>query len=217
MQQQEKEPQQENTDAASLTAKESIKCALLAGLCLLMLLAPDFVVKTLSGKVDYALFKREINQRIGFVRWLMGGSNPEPIQALRNAIVGQESGGNHALLNASGSGAMGLGQVMPENLPSWSVEAVGREVSRTEFLSNPELQLKIIDYKLQQYWDEAFVQANGDLDETVLRVASWWYSGNPERFTDTTPQYWNGDVYPSIAEYSQQVLDRFREQRGGLV
>jgi hypothetical protein len=136
----------------------------------------------------------------------------ETLTRLRAAIVQQESDGNHKLLNPSGSGAMGIGQVMPEDLPHWSQEALGREVSQQEFLSNHDLQVVIIDYKLNQYWQQATLQAHGNEDETVKRVASWWYAGNPNLFTDTTPQFWNGDEYPSIAEYCSQVLERYKAQ-----
>ncbi|MBD2019282.1 trypsin-like peptidase domain-containing protein [Leptolyngbya sp. FACHB-36] len=149
------------------------------------------------------------------VQQIQSAAAPQPngstqIVALRQAIVGQESNGDPSLQNASGSGAMGLGQVMPENLPSWSREALGREITQQEFLSSPDLQLKIIDHKIDQYWQSAIKAANGNQDEAVLRVAAQWYSGDPEKYTSTTPQSWAGDSYPSIAEYSQQVLQRYK-------
>lgn len=195
------------------TADEALRNALLIGICALVFLAPDFTLKLLGGRIDLALLQQELGDRTSWVRRLFVGTPPGPVQALRHAIVGQESGGDHTLLNASGSGAMGLGQVMPENLPVWSQEAFGREVSEAEFLNNPDLQIRLIDFKLQQYWDEAIQQSGGNQDEAVMRVASRWYSGDPSKFSDTTPQYWDGTPYPSIAEYSQQVLARFKAQR----
>lgn len=130
---------------------------------------------------------------------------------LRQAIVGQESGGNHKIENRSGSGAMGLGQVMPENLPSWSKAALGREISKEEFLKDPQLQIKIIDFKLKEYWDAALKQSGGNEDEAVRRVAAWWYSGDPNKFDDSKPQSWGKDSYPSISSYSQNVLSRWKE------
>jgi len=194
---------------------ELLKRAILGGFCVLMLLAPEFVVQIFSGNIDLALLRREVGQKLAFVRSLLVGTTE--LEALRNAIIGQESGGNHAIVNVSGSGAMGLGQVMPENLPQWSREILGREITATEFLRDPALQLAIIDGKLQQYWEVAIWQAKGNTDEAVRRVASWWYCGNPSKFADTTPQYWRGDRYPSIAEYTQAVLDRFNAQRFRLI
>lgn len=138
------------------------------------------------------------------------------IQRLRQAIIAQESGGDHQLMNASGSGAMGLGQIMPENLPIWSQEVLGRELSTQEFLDSPTMQVQIMDHKLAEYWQKALIQANGDLDETVMRVAAWWYSGDPHQFWDPTPQVWNGDRYPSVAEYSASVLGHFSRNRPSI-
>jgi hypothetical protein len=134
-----------------------------------------------------------------------------PVERLRNAIIAQESNGNHQLINESGSGALGMGQVMPEVLMQWSKEIFGREVSQQEFLNRPDLQIKLMDYKLNQYWQEAIELAKGNEEEAVMRVASIWYSGDPHQFRDTTPQYWADDIYPSIAEYCNKILARFRK------
>jgi hypothetical protein len=176
----------------------------------LIFVAPNFMSKLLDGQFDLRLLVHDLSIRVSQLKGLMAKA-PMPVR-LRNAIIAQESDGNHQLLNASGSGAMGLGQIMPENLPSWSLEALGREVSTNEFLSNPDLQLQIIDHKLNQYWQESLAQTGGNEQEAVLRVAAWWYSGNPDKFTDTTPQYWNGDAYPSIAEYANHVLALYLKQ-----
>ncbi len=194
---------------------EAIKIAALGGLCALMLLAPEFVLQALSGRVNLPLLQWELGQKLVMARSLLVGTSE--LEALRNAIIGQESAGDHTLLNASGSGAMGLGQIMPENVPQWSREVLGREVTAGEFLSDPGLQITIIDGKLQQYWATAIWQSRGNPDEAVRRVASWWYCGDPNKFADTTPQYWNGDPYPSIAEYTQDVLHRFKTQRFKLL
>jgi hypothetical protein len=185
---------------------------------LLTLLAPEFMTQSLRGHFSLSLLQWELQSRVDQIKGLMlGEAEPTDLHALRNAIIGQESGGDHKLLNASGSGATGLGQVMPENIAAWSKETIGREVSFDEFLHNPNLQITIIDRKLRQYWVESLWDAKGDRDEAVMRVASWWYSGNPDYFRSTTPQYWNGDPYPSIAEYSQSVLQRYKIKKVKVV
>lgn len=201
--------------AGTIDLRETVKRGILAGFCGLMLLAPEFVLQSLQGKVNFALLSLEVGQKLALARSLLVGTTE--LQALRNAIIGQESAGDHTLLNASGSGAMGLGQVMPENVPAWSREILGREVTAAEFLSDPNLQLLIIDGKLQQYWSAAIWQARGNSDEAVRRVASWWYCGDPHKFADETPQYWNGDRYPSISQYTQEVLHKFQAQRFRLM
>ncbi|MGG6264732.1 lytic transglycosylase domain-containing protein [Leptolyngbya sp. AN03gr2] len=133
---------------------------------------------------------------------------PEVI-LIRQAIIGQESGANFRAVNRH-SGALGYAQIMPENLPQWSREALGYVVSRKEFLSRPELQIAIVDFKLNQYWQKSIVASNGDVAIAIKRVAAWWYSGRPEKYRNTTTQYYNGHRYPSIASYSQSILRRYQ-------
>ncbi|MBD2083294.1 lytic transglycosylase domain-containing protein [Leptolyngbya sp. FACHB-17] len=133
---------------------------------------------------------------------------PEVI-LIRQAIIGQESGANFRAVNPH-SGALGYAQIMPENLPRWSKEALGYVVSRKEFLARPDLQIAIVDYKLNQYWQRSFAASNGNVAVAIQRVAAWWYSGRPEKYTSTTTQFYNGHRYPSIASYSRAVLMRYQ-------
>ena len=134
--------------------------------------------------------------------------SPQLIQ-LRRAIIGQESGANFSAVNPH-SGALGYAQIMPENLPHWSKQAIGRSVSSKEFLSNPELQLAIIDHRLNLYWQDALRGSKGNEEIAVRQVASRWYSGKPHLYTSTRIQYYNGHPYPSIASYTLSVLKKFK-------
>lgn len=131
------------------------------------------------------------------------------IMLIRQAIIGQESGANFRAINRH-SGALGYAQVMPENLPRWSREALGYVVSKKDFLASPELQIAIVDYKLNQYWQRSLAASNGNIAVAIQRVAAWWYSGKPEKYTSTRPQYYGGYRYPSIAAYSRSVLRRYQ-------
>jgi hypothetical protein len=134
---------------------------------------------------------------------------PSEVVRVRQAIIGQESGANFRAINRH-SGALGYGQVMPENLPQWSQEALGYVVSRKDFLERPELQIAIIDYKLNQYWQRSLIASKGNEAFAVRRVAAWWYSGKPEKYTSTRREYYRGHRYPSIAAYSKSVLKRYQ-------
>lgn len=136
---------------------------------------------------------------------------PSQVVALRRAIIGQESANNFRAVNPH-SGALGYGQVMPFNLPTWTREALGYSVNREQYLSSPEIQLRVIDNKLMQYWQDAIVTSGGDEAIAVRQVAARWYSGNPHRYTSTVTQYYNGHRYPSIADYTISVLHRYRQQ-----
>ena len=138
--------------------------------------------------------------------------------ALRRAIIGKESEANFQALNPH-SKALGLAQIMPENLSDWSKELLGHRLTSDEFLNDPGLQLLIIDQKLSQYWQKAIADSGGNEDLAVLKVASNWYSGKPNRYKSRTPQWYKGTDgrlhrYPSIAEYSHLVLKKYRQYRG---
>ncbi|MBI4739060.1 tape measure protein [Candidatus Woesearchaeota archaeon] len=109
-----------------------------------------------------------------------GGVN---LTKLREAILGQESGGDAKAVNPD-SGALGLYQVMPANLPSWSQQTVGREVGVEEFLNNPALQTQIVE---------------------GMMLASEWYSGDQSLYNSNASE----GNYPSIGSYTSQVLGRY--------
>jgi len=133
--------------------------------------------------------------------------NEAIIDQLMKRIIIQESSGDSSAINLD-SGALGLGQVMPDNLPGWSQEALGRQVSVEEFLASAEVQQQIIRFKLAQYWQSAIAQT-ADLEIACQRVAATWYSGDPTLYQNVTPQIYKGRVYPSIADYSLSVCSGF--------
>lgn len=131
------------------------------------------------------------------------------VTLIRQAIIGQESGANFRAVNRH-SGALGYAQIMPENLPRWSKEALGFIVSRKDFLANPQLQIAIVDHRLNQYWQRSITASRGNTAIAIKRVAAWWYSGRPEKYLSTRSEYYAGHRYPSIAAYSQSVLRRYQ-------
>ena len=152
-----------------------------------------------------------------YLLWALTGREPNAnftrIDMLRSAIIGQESAGNAAIVNED-SGALGLGQVMPENLAGddqgWDYEALGRDLTPEQFLADPDAQVKIINHQLSKIFDAQIAAGNSEA-EAVRRTAATWYSGDPNKANDTTPQQWQGDPdkeYPSIKDYSDEVLAR---------
>jgi len=130
-----------------------------------------------------------------------GGS----LDSFLKAISGQESGGNYNARNKD-SGAMGKYQIMPSNISGnrgWDYEALGRNISTSQFMGSPELQEQIAQYKLTQYYNKY----------GAAGAAVAWYAGpgavagylkNPSKYTN--PQ----GAYPSIANYVNSVLGRQR-------
>lgn len=130
----------------------------------------------------------------------VAGGKPgrKEFRALLQAISGKESGGNYGAVNKD-SGALGKYQIMPSNLggtgSGWDYDALGRDVSTQEFLSNPRIQERIARHRLRNYYKQHGVEG----------AASAWYSGDPNKWkTSKGPQ----GSYPSIYSYVMDILNR---------
>lgn len=132
------------------------------------------------------------------------------VTAIRRAIVGQESGGNFRAVNRH-SRALGYGQVMPFNLPSWTKAAIGREVGEAEFLNSPSIQIKTIDHRMSRYWSDCQEKYARD-KESVRCVAAKWYSGVGSKKDDDRQQYYKKHPYPSIKSYADSVFAKYQQE-----
>jgi hypothetical protein len=125
-----------------------------------------------------------------------GGSAFDKFMA---AISGQESGGNYRAVNKD-SGALGKYQIMPGNLSGkgrgWDYEALGRDVSSSQFLNSPQLQEQIARYQMQQYYNKWGPRG----------AAIAWYAG-PGAVNNKNLNAPQGS-YPSINQYVAAVLRR---------
>lgn len=117
----------------------------------------------------------------------------DDFQAFADAIMSQESGGNYGAVNSS-SGALGAYQIMPANIASWSMEALGFSITPDEFLASPHYQDIIALHKLRGYYDK--YGARG--------AAAAWYSGDPSLADDYGSQ--NGG--PSIGSYVDSIVGK---------
>ena len=104
-------------------------------------------------------------------------NNPMPsddnITRIANAIARLESGGKYDAMGPqtkSGDRAYGKYQIMGNNIPSWSKEALGRQITPDEFLAAPQLQDQIAHHRMGQYYNKY-----GNPQD----VASMWFSGRP--------------------------------------
>jgi hypothetical protein len=86
------------------------------------------------------------------------GAPPQAVSAspggYNGAISSIESGGRYDLkgpVTANGDRALGKYQVMGANVPSWTREAIGREMTPDEFLANPDAQDAVFNHKFGQY------------------------------------------------------------------
>jgi hypothetical protein len=99
----------------------------------------------------------------------------------------QESGHNYKAVNP-GSGALGIAQVMPANLPGWAKECGLPPISPQGFLDDPSYQDKMVWCILGGYYDKY----------GAAGAAAMWYSGQPN------PNESYGQ--PSVRDYVNSVL-----------
>jgi hypothetical protein len=136
---------------------------------------------------------------------------PINIDNLRRAIVGKESGGSFSVVNRD-SGALGYGQVMPANVPSWTKEHYGRSLTPKQFLASKEAQLAVVNGQISKIVRQQLA-AGYKGDVAIRRAAAIWYSGQGNLYDDRRPQSTNGQSYPSIRDYTLDILRRY--SKGG--
>jgi hypothetical protein len=127
------------------------------------------------------------------------------LNGLMSSIISQESGGNPNLQHPI-SKAIGLGQVLPSNIPTWTQEAFGQELTVEQFKNSPDGQFYTIRYKLFEYYRRAIAASSGDLYLAVRRVGAQWYSGQADLYESTKPVA----TGPTVRDYTLQVLSRFQ-------
>jgi hypothetical protein len=130
-------------------------------------------------------------------------------QAVMQAIKDIESsGGNYRARGPvvesgryAGERAMGAYQVMPGNLPQWSMQALGREVSEAEFMRDEEIQDAI-------FLDQ--MRRNRERHGTWEDAASVWFSGVP--VADSVNR---SDGYMSAPDYVRNFSAAYNRYSGG--
>lgn len=138
------------------------------------------------------------------------------LDALRRAIIGQESNGDSYITNKD-SGAIGYGQVMPDNVPSWTREALGRSLTPDQFRNDPKAQIATINFQMGKMFDRELKASGGNVEMAVRKTASEWYSGQPALFDDPRPQTFGAGSYPSIREYTMSIANKYKGElaKGG--
>lgn len=138
-----------------------------------------------------------------------GNFGDDAVGKLTAAIVSKESGGDYNAHNmdAGNGGAIGIGQVMAANVPSWTMKHYGESLTPEQYKKNHAAQNAVVRGQVKDYYTTAKGQGYSD-EEAARRVASQWYSGNPDLHTSTRPQMAGGNEYPSISSYADDVVGR---------
>lgn len=131
------------------------------------------------------------------------GNASSDFNGFMQAISGQESGNNYSARNRD-SGAMGKYQVMPGNISGsagWDKEALGYNISTSQYMSSPQLQEQIASFKLKQYYDKY-----GPAGAAVA-----WYAGPgaAQRYVSSGHASTGSEGnYPTVSGYMQSILRR---------
>lgn len=135
---------------------------------------------------------------------MSGNFSNNAFESFVNSIAGKESGGNYSAVNKH-SGALGKYQIMPSNLKGkkrgWDYDALGYDVSASQFLQSPEIQEKVARYQLQNYYNKY-----GPAGASIA-----WYAGPSaaQKYANSGYVSNNGQAngYPSIKSYMDAILN----------
>ena len=119
---------------------------------------------------------------------------PAAFHEFKQAVIGQETGGRYGVMNTEGSGAMGVGQVMPETARTLAQRAglpYREDLMRGTSPEAKRYQDAITDAALQEAW----AAGGGD-----LRTAAHYYHGGSDR----------GKWGQKTQRYGDQILARMR-------
>lgn len=93
-------------------------------------------------------------------------------------------------------------QVKADNIPRWSQQCLGKELTPTQFQDSPVTARSILVCVMRDVMREQYTASNSNEFVAVQRAAAWWMTGDPT-------QYDNG----STAPYAQTVLDFYKQSR----
>jgi hypothetical protein len=93
-------------------------------------------------------------------------------------------------------------QVKAENIPRWSKQCNGQELTPTQFQDSPVTARAILVCVMRDVLREQYAASSNNEPVAVKRAAAWWMTGNPDRYTDN-----------STATYAQRVLDLYQQSR----
>lgn len=114
------------------------------------------------------------------------------VEALRLAAQ-QRAPGNNGLVSEW--------QILPENIPRWSNQCIGRELTPAQFEASPVTARAILVCVMRDVMRDQYQASGNNETVAVQRAASWWLTGNPA-------QYNNG----ATATYSKNVLSFYQQQ-----
>jgi len=141
----------------------------------------------------------------------------DQVSRLKRAFISQESDGDHNAVNRR-TGALGLVQLLPENVGSFTQKYLGKSYTYAEFKNNRAAQ-ELLATRLFEDMLAKHTAPGRSEEEIIRRIAAEHYGG------PGAVEYWNSHQYhakgsqynpygaePDMAEYTMSV---YRKYRGG--
>jgi hypothetical protein len=91
-------------------------------------------------------------------------------------------------------------QIKPANIPRWSKQCTGRELTVAQFEESPTTAREILVCVMRDVLREQYRTSGNNETVAVQRAASWWMTGDPTRYNNAP-----------TASYTQQVLNFYQQ------
>ncbi|HAG83835.1 MAG TPA: hypothetical protein DCL61_22465, partial [Cyanobacteria bacterium UBA12227] len=91
-------------------------------------------------------------------------------------------------------------QIKPDNIPRWSNQCIGRELTPADFEASPVTARAILVCVMRDVFSEQYTESENNESLAVQRAAAWWMTGDGNQYNNS-----------STASYTQRVLDLYRQ------
>lgn len=95
-------------------------------------------------------------------------------------------------------------QIKPTNIPRWSRQCIGRELTPAQFEASPVMARGILVCVMRGVLRDQYRASGNNETVAVQRAASWWMTGDPTRYNNAP-----------TASYTQKVLNFYKASPGG--
>jgi hypothetical protein len=129
-------------------------------------------------------------------------SSPSPIADVQVTALVEALRQAAPRTDKSSEGLYSDWQVKAENIPRWSQQCIGKELTPTQFQDSPVTARGILVCVMRDVLREQYTASNNKESLAVQRAASWWMTGDPN-------QYNSG----ATTSYTAKVLDLYRQSR----
>jgi hypothetical protein len=93
-------------------------------------------------------------------------------------------------------------QVKAENIPRWSEQCIGKELTPAQFQDSPVTARAILVCVMRDVFRDQYSASSSNEFLAVQRAASWWMTGDATQYSSS-----------AIAPYTEKVLDFYQRSR----